>query len=80
MENKPLIMIDWYDHTGDGGWHTQDSIKAEKPITARTVGYLIEENQECYKIVDTLTDDNGCGGLSIILKSCVKDLWLIEMK
>ena len=80
MENKSLYMIDWKDHTGDGGWFDTDSVKKEKPVIARTVGYLVEENDEYYKLVDTITNDNGVGGLSIILKSCVMNIWLLEMK
>jgi hypothetical protein len=80
MKDRDIYIIDWLDHTGDSGWFDNDSVKKEKPITARTIGYLVEENDEYYKLVDTITNDNGVGGLSIILKSCVQDIWQLEMK
>lgn len=73
-------MIDWLDHTGDSGWFDDESIKKQKPITARTIGYLVEETNEYYKLVDTITSDGGYGGLSIILKSCVEKVCQLEMK
>jgi hypothetical protein len=71
-------MIDWWDHTGDSSWFAIEDIEQEQPVLCRTVGYLVAENEEVYKLVDTITNDKGYGGLSIILKSCVKDIWVVE--
>lgn len=73
-------MIDWKDHIANASWFDNESIKKEQPITARTVGYLIEETDEYYKLVDTITSDEGVGGMAIILKSCVVNIWQLEMK
>ena len=80
MENKPVYIIDWLDHTANSEWFDKYTIQKEKPCIARTIGYLIEENDDYFKLVDTITNDNGYGNLSIILKSCVLDIWLVDMK
>ena len=54
-------MIDWRDHIANASWYDNESIKKEQPITARTVGYLAEETDEYYKLVDTITNDDGAG-------------------
>ena len=44
MKNKkfkkyPLVVIEWYDHAGEGGWVEIKDLE-EEPILAKTVGYL----------------------------------------
>jgi|TARA_R100000084_G_C4592666_1_gene119243 uncharacterized protein (DUF924 family) len=76
--NYPTVIIDWWDHTGDASWFDKESIKDTSAVKCRTIGYLVEETELVYKIADTLTDDQGYGGLAIILKSCVTDYWELE--
>ena len=67
----PLVLIEWEDHVGDAGWHTEDSLKDMEPVTAYTLGWLVSKRGKSYKVADTLLDDGGFGGVSTILKVCV---------
>ena len=70
FKKYPLVLIHWYDHAGDGGWVETKDLE-EPPITAKTVGWLVKEDDLRYHIMDTLTDDQGKGGHSEILKGTV---------
>jgi hypothetical protein len=74
----PVVHIEWWDHTGDASWFDKESIKETGAVKCRTIGYLIEETKQTYKVVDTITSDNGYGGLSVILKSCVISVWELQ--
>jgi hypothetical protein len=64
-------MIDWEDHSGDGGW-VDDAPTDDKICVARTIGWLWKETDKAYHVINTQTiNDDGQGGLSTILKSCV---------
>jgi len=45
----------------------------------RTVGWLIKEDKRSYKVANAITKESGLGGISVILKSCVEEMWMIEM-
>jgi hypothetical protein len=44
------------------------------------VGQLKAEDNEVIKLVDTYTDDNTVGGVMVILKSCITEMYEIEVK
>jgi len=76
VANKyPMVMIDWQDHTADGSWIY--NIKDCDYEIARSIGWLIDEDDTTYKIANALTRDSGVGGVSVILKSCVLEYWEI---
>ena len=77
MKDYPLIMVDWLDHTADARW--VENVDSCQPETCRTIGLLIKEDKQSYKIANAVTKDSGIGGISVILKSCVEDLWMIEV-
>ena len=64
-----LICVEYYDHSGDAGWIELDTL--EKPITCKTVGFLVKETDTSLHIMSTLTDDGGHGGNNEVLKSCI---------
>ena len=66
----PLVVIEWYDHSGDAGWIELKDLE-NPPILAKTVGWLIKEDDLRYHVMNTLTNDNGQGGNSEILKGAV---------
>ena len=72
----PMLCVDWQDHTADGGW--VDNPRSMNFEIARTVGWLVEEDEDCLKIANSLTKDSGIGGISVIIKSCIIDCWEIH--
>jgi hypothetical protein len=71
MVKKPLILVFWEDHTGDSSWQSESQVQAEKPAVAKTVGFLIHEDEKTLKVADTILDDGSLGGVSLIIKSCI---------
>jgi len=78
MKDYPLVMCDWLDHTADARW--VENIDTCKPEMCRTIGWLVKEDKKSYKIANAMTEDSGIGGISVILKSCVEELWLIDVE
>tara|TARA_R100000306_G_C4332660_1_gene121053 strand:+ start:410 stop:670 length:261 start_codon:yes stop_codon:yes gene_type:complete len=66
----PLVVIEWYDHSGDAGWIELKDLE-KPPILAKTVGWLIKEDDIRYHVMNTITNDGGQGGNSEILKGAV---------
>jgi len=75
----PLYIIVWKDHTGDSSWKTIGEVIKEKHVLAYSIGYLLHQDKESVKLCNTYTSDNGWGGLDLILKSCIVDMYEIEI-
>ena len=71
MDKKPLILVMWEDHLGSSEWTSIQDVKSEKPAIAKTVAFLIDEDEKTLKVADTLLDNGSVGGVSIIIKSCI---------
>ena len=72
MVKKPLILVFWEDHLGSSEWTSIQEVKSDfKPAVAKTVAFLIHEDEKTLKVADTLLDDGSVGGVSIIIKSCI---------
>ena len=41
FKKYPLVVIEWYDHSGDGGWVEEKELD-KLPVLAKTVGWLIK--------------------------------------
>lgn len=78
MKDYPLMIIDWEDHTGNAGWTTEEDASKEKPVVARTIGWKVAEDRKTVKLADSLTSDNGIGGVSVILKKVIVDQWVLD--
>ena len=77
--NYPLYIVVWKDHTANSSWQTEEEIKKEKYILAHSIGYLLHQGRECVKLCNTYTSDDGWGGLDLILKSCIVDMYEVEI-
>ena len=44
FKKYPLVVIEWYDHAGEGGWVDMKDLE-EDPILAKTVGWLVKEDE-----------------------------------
>tara|TARA_R100000353_G_scaffold38846_1_gene30840 strand:+ start:202 stop:471 length:270 start_codon:yes stop_codon:yes gene_type:complete len=77
MDISKLVIIEWIDHTGNAGWI--DDPSKENPVQCKTVGWLVAETKDAYKVVDTISDEEGIAGLSVIIKSCVSKISELEI-
>ena len=78
--NYPLYIVVWKDHTADSSWKTVEEITKEKYILAYSIGYLLHQDKECVKLCNTYTSDDGYGGLDLILKSCIVEMYMVEIE
>ena len=80
MNDDNIYIIEWLDHIAIASWLDTELIKKQKPALIRTIGFLVEENNEYIKLVDTITEDGDMGGLSLIIKSCIINIWHLKVK
>ena len=59
---------------------SEEEVKKEKYILAYSIGSLIHQDKESVKLCNTYTSDDGFGGLDLILKSCIVEMYEIEMQ
>lgn len=77
----PYIEVFYNDHTGDAGWSDDQSIKDHKHAVAKTRGYLVDEDKDSYKLACSLiVNEEGFGGVSVILKKTVIEWFEIEIE
>jgi hypothetical protein len=78
--NYPLYIVVWKDHTADSSWKTAEEVAKEKCVLAYSIGYLLHQDKECVKLCNTYTSDDGFGGLDLILKSCIVEMYVVEIE
>lgn len=68
-----LVRIEWLDSRGvTTGWDFYDDLTPLKPMRCFTVGYLIEETAEYKTLVQTISDDQCVGRITIPRRAIVK--------
>tara|TARA_R110002020_G_scaffold29601_3_gene93518 strand:+ start:941 stop:1201 length:261 start_codon:yes stop_codon:yes gene_type:complete len=72
-----LFIICWKDHTANASWI--DDIKKEKHTVCWSVGWLKDEDDDVIKLVDTYTEDKQVGGVMVILKSCLVEMYELNI-
>ena len=75
-EEYPVLVVTWLDHTANAGWI--ENIDKETYEEAVSIGWLVQEDKTCIKLANTLTKESGIGGISVILKSCITEMWTID--
>ena len=70
FKKYPLVVIEWYDHSGDGGWVEEKELE-KLPVLEKTVGWFIKEVDIRYHVMNTITNEDRQGGNSEILKGTV---------
>jgi len=75
----PLFIVVWKDHTSDSSWKSLEDVVKEKCILAYSIGYLLHQDREAVKLCNTYTSDGGWGGLDLILKSCIVEMYELEI-
>lgn len=70
----PLVMIEWVDHASEDAWQVVEDAKNDtKAHAIRTVGWLINETDKVYNVVQCVATDNDVSMRMIILKAAVLD-------
>lgn len=82
MAEYQLLLVEWVDSYGCSPvWEPIAEIKPEI-CHARSVGWLVAENNECITIVphvsETAVRPQGCGDMTIPRRSIVKITKLVE--
>lgn len=67
------ITVTWIDHSGDAAaWRDVDDAKANvRPVTVRTIGYLIHEEADYILVAPSVTDNRTVSGATAILKCAI---------
>jgi hypothetical protein len=75
----PIVMITWHDSAiQDSSWIGSDALPELKPSQAFTVGMLLDQNDECVRLLQSVikhTDNSEYGGMIVIPRGCI-----VEMK
>lgn len=72
IEDTTIIYIRWKDHYGKDQWtHWKEFQESEPYILIHTVGYLIGEDDESYKIASNISEEGYVNATTVVLKSCV---------
>ena len=75
MPKPELVVIEWKDHCGEGGWESVDTFHG--PALVRSVGWVMKEDDEGISIAGCVADNasredkHGTGNLQYLLKSCI---------
>ena len=69
---KP-IEITWLDHCGwaDTRWHNIEDSAALKPVTVKTVGYVIKETKKYIVVASVISEAEHTNGEMCIIKGCI---------
>lgn len=76
---KKLVMIEWVDSYGcSTSWSEIPDLKNTKPVTARSVGWLLYNGSDCKVIVPHMSSTSprlraqGCGDMTIPTQAIVR--------
>ena len=77
-KRPPLVEILWTDITGYGpNWSSAEDVAAAKSTRCRTAGYLVAKTRKEVKVTDSLTEDGGYGGITVIPRGVVHEIRLL---
>jgi len=73
FQNYKSIYIEWLDSKGiTSAWEYLDEVEPLTPCTCKSIGYLIDDNEKYKTIVQTLSDTQLIGRMSIPTCSILK--------
>ena len=56
---KPrIVAVDWYDTVGSAEWETKENVNIK---LVKQIGWLVDKNEECIKVADSLTEEEYYG-------------------
>ena len=80
MDDYPLILVVWLDHTGESGWQTKKQVKNSKPARVKTIGWLVHEDKDTIKVCNSILKDGDLGGADCILRQCIVKRYEVDIK
>ena len=86
MVDKEIVLIEWVDSHSGRGWQDFEDLQGKAtPLYCRSVGWVIEETEECKLVVPHISGEKnghiilqGCGDLVIPTRAIVKVVSLKE--
>ena len=76
----PVFMI-FYDHASTSSWMTRTELESFKPELIYQVGWLVNEDDQCYRVSGQVCQENGdVGDTMVILKSTVTHFEKLKIK
>jgi len=73
QNNKKFVLIEWLDSRGvTFEWEYIDEVKPLKPCKCSSVGFLLEDNEDYKTIVQTISEDQLIGRMSIPTRSIIR--------
>ena len=65
---KPrIVIVDWVDTVDSSGWDTKDDIDIK---LVKQIGWLVDKNEKCIKIADSLSEEEYYGITAIPYRLC----------
>mgnify|MGYP000953585965 CR=1 FL=1 len=63
-----IVTVDWWDTVDSAGWDTKDEVS---PKLVKQLGWLVNQDSECVKLADTLSEGEYYG-ITAIPSGCVE--------
>lgn len=76
IDSGTLVVVYWYDAVQDDKWSFISLIEVEKPPLAKSVGWFLNQDETCVRILDSVVDNEA--GYSIIPKGMIKSIEVIQ--
>lgn len=71
--NTKTVYIEWLDSKGvTYQWEYLEDLEPLKPCVCKSIGYLIDDNEDYKTIVQTLSDTQLVGRMSIPTRAIIK--------
>ena len=73
LKREDIIEVNWIDITATSSWKTLEEAECYIAVTAHSVGYFINEDEDVIRISGT-KDDEGSRDVNVIVKGCIKSV------
>ena len=73
LKKEDIIEVNWIDITATSSWKTLEEAETYLAVTAHSVGYFINEDDDVIRISGT-KDDEGNRDVNVIVKGCIKSI------
>lgn len=71
-----LLVIYWHDITSVDGWLSSEDAATQQSISAVSVGWFVNDDDDCIRITNTLCDDQH--NILVIPKGVIDKVKLIK--
>jgi hypothetical protein len=77
--NRPVVMVEWLDAVGCAqGWHEDTLLKPKYNELVKSVGYLLDENDEFILVAGHVLRKQVQGAIAIP-KDMIRSWWEIDV-